>query len=155
MVSTVGCANWPPVGPVARGRKRVWLRDHATLWSTFGREWYNAFLPISHQMARNLTLFILWQHQQDDRERARERGCQGRFFGDVIWGKTHFTPKHATTWGLLLQCLSNLRHQRAVIILTEPTSTELQTCQKSQWIGCVIPCCNLPCGITQPILRLC
>ena len=28
-------------------------------------------------------------------------------------------------------------------------------CQKSRRIGCVIPSCNLQCGITQPILRLC
>ena len=30
----------------------------------------------------------------------------------------------------------------------------VQTCQKSQRIGCVIPRCKLQCGITQPILRL-
>ena len=29
-----------------------------------------------------------------------------------------------------------------------------QICPKSRRISCVIPCCKLQCGITQPILRL-
>ena len=30
----------------------------------------------------------------------------------------------------------------------------IQICQKSRRIGCVIPHCNLQCGVTQPILQL-
>ena len=31
------------------------------------------------------------------------------------------------------------------------SSSAVQICQKSRWIGCVIPHCNLQCGITQHI----
>ena len=34
----------------------------------------------------------------------------------------------------------------------ERREPSVQICQKSRRIGCVIPCCNLQSGITQPIL---
>ena len=38
--------------------------------------------------------------------------------------------------------------------LTDLCREQVQICKKSQKIGCVIPHCNLQCGITQPILQI-
>ena len=45
---------------------------------------------------------------------------------------------------------------RCFLIFTPAIRTRsyIQICQKSRRIGCVIPRCNLQCGITQPILQI-
>ena len=45
-------------------------------------------------------------------------------------------------------------HYLSSMDLSASPQVRVQICQKSRGIGCVIPRWKLPCGITQPILRL-